>query len=39
MWPLCFDFQYGFRASPPTADFLVVISNRIARAFNRSKAT
>ena len=32
-------FQYGFRSSPSTADLLTVISDRIARAFNRSGAT
>ena len=35
----CFDFQYGFRSSRSTADLLIVISDRIARAFNRSGAT
>ena len=29
------DFQYGFRSSGSTAD-LTVVSDRIARAFNRS---
>ena len=33
------DFQYGFRSSRSTADLLTVVSNRIARAFNRSEAT
>ena len=33
------DFQYGFRSSQSTADLLTVISERIARAFNRSGAT
>ena len=33
------DFQYGFRSSRSTADLLTVISDRIARAFNRSGAT
>ena len=33
------DFQYGFRSSRSTADFLTVASDRIARAFNRSGAT
>ena len=33
------DFQYGFRSSPSTADLLTVVSDRIARAFNRSGAT
>ena len=29
------DFQYGFRSSRSTADLLAVVSDRIARAFNR----
>ena len=33
------DFQYGFRSSQSSADLLTVISDRIARAFNRSGAT
>ena len=33
------DFQYGFRSSPSTADLLIVVSDRIARVFNRSGAT
>ena len=33
------DFQYGFRSSGSTADHLTVVSDRIARAFNRSGAT
>ena len=33
------DFQYGFRSSRSTADVLTVVSDRIARAFNRSGAT
>ena len=33
------DFQYGFRSSQSTADLLTVLSDRIARAFNRSGAT
>ena len=33
------DFQYGFRSSQSTADLLAVVPDRIARAFNRSKAT
>ena len=33
------DFQYGFRSSRSTADLLAVVSDRIARAFNRSGAT
>ena len=32
------DFQYAFRSSQSTADLLTVISDRIARAFNRSGA-
>ena len=32
------DFQYGFRTSRSTADLLTVVSDRIARAFNRSGA-
>ena len=38
MWPFS-DFQYGFRSSRSTADLLTVVSDRIARAFNRSRAT
>ena len=33
------DFPYGFRSSQSTADLLTVVSDRIARAFNRSGAT
>ena len=33
------DFQYGFRSSQSTTDLLTVVSDRIARAFNRSGAT
>ena len=33
------DFQYGFRSSRSTADLLTVVSDTIARAFNRSGAT
>ena len=33
------DFQYGFGPSQSTADLLTVVSDRIARAFNRSGAT
>ena len=33
------DLQYGFRSSPSTADLLTVVSDRIARAFNKSGAT
>ena len=38
MWPFS-DFQYGFRSSRSTADLLTVVSDRIARAFNRFGAT
>ena len=33
------DFQYDFRSSRSTADLLTVVSDRIARVFNRSGAT
>ena len=33
-----FYFQYGFRLSRSTADLLTVVSDRIARAFNKSGA-
>ena len=33
------DFQYGFRYSRSTADLLTVVSDRIARAFNRPGTT
>ena len=33
------DFQYGFRSSWSTENLLAVVSDRIARAFNRSGAT
>ena len=33
------DFQYGFRSSLSTADLLAVVSDRITRALNRSRAT
>ena len=33
------DFQYGFRSCRSIADLLTVVSDRIARAFNRSGAT
>ena len=36
LWP---DFQYGFRSSRSTPDLLIVLSDRIARSFNRSGAT
>ena len=33
------DLQYGFRSSRSTADLLTIVSDKIARAFNRSGAT
>ena len=33
------DFEYGFRSSRSTADLLTVVSDGIARAFNRSGVT
>ena len=38
---MCFfsDFQYGFRSSQSTADLLIVVSDKIARAYKRSGAT
>ena len=33
------DFQFGFRSCRSTAELLTVVSDRIARAFNRSGAT
>ena len=33
------DFQYGFRSSRSTANLLTVVSDRIARAFDRSGTT
>ena len=38
MWSFSY-FQYGFRSSGSTIDHLIVVPNRIARAFNRSGAT
>ena len=38
MW-LFSDFQYGFRSSRSTADLFTVVSDTIARAFNRPGAT
>ena len=32
-------FQYGLRSSRSTADLVTVVSDRIARSFNRSGAT
>ena len=31
------DFQYGFRSSQSTSDLLTVVSDSIARSFNRSE--
>ena len=36
---VCSDFQYGFRHSSSTANLLTVVSDRIARAFNRYGVT
>ena len=33
------DFQYGFRSSRSTSDLLTVVSDKIAGAFNRPRAT
>ena len=33
------DFQYGFRSSRSTGGLLTVVSDRIARALNKSRAT
>ena len=33
------DFQYGFKSSQSTADLLTIVSDKTARAFNRSRAT
>ena len=33
------DLQYGFRSSQSTADLLTVVSDKIAKAFNRSWTT
>ena len=38
MWSFS-DFQYGFMSFQSTADLLKVVSDGIARAFNRSGAT
>ena len=38
MWSF-FCLQHGFRSSRSTADLLTVVSDRIARAFNRFEAT
>ena len=39
MWPFFSDFEYGFRSSRSTADLVTVVSDGIARAFNRTGAT
>ena len=36
---LFFYFHYGFSSSQSTVDLLTVVSDRIAMAFNRSRAT
>ena len=36
---LFFNFQYGFRSSRSTADLLTVVSDKFARAYDRSGAT
>ena len=33
------DFQYGFRSSRSTTDLLIIVCDRIAKAFNRFGAT
>ena len=33
------DFQYGFRSSESTVDLLTVVSDRVAKSFNRPGAT
>ena len=38
MWPFS-DFHYGFRSSRSTADLLIVVSDKIARACNTPGAT
>ena len=38
MWPFS-DFQYGFTSSQSTPDLLTVVSDRTAKAYNRSRAT
>ena len=38
MW-LFYDFQYGFRSFRSTIDLLTVVSDRIARVFNKFWAT
>ena len=36
---LFYNFQYGFRSSRSISDLLTVVSDRNARAFNKSGAT
>ena len=31
------DFQYGFRSFRSTADLLTVVSDRVAKSFNKSR--
>ena len=38
MW-LFSDFHYGFSSSRSTADLITFVSDRIARTFNKSRAT
>ena len=38
-WGLFSDFQYSFRSSRSMADLLTVVSDRIAKAFDKSRAT
>ena len=38
MWPFAY-FQYGFRSSRSTVALLIVVFDRIARAFHRFGAT
>ena len=38
MWPFFSDFQYGFRSGRSTTNLLTVVSDRIARAFNKPGA-
>ena len=38
MWHFS-DFQYGFSSSGSTADLLIIVSDRVARSFNRSAFT
>ena len=38
-WAFLSGFQYGFKSSRSTEDLLTVLSHRIARTFNSSRAT